>query len=152
MCRVYISGALTAISSEDGREKLKNFYKRISETCENQEFQAYLPQVHTDPILYPKYTPSEVYEKNSFQIRKSQLLIAYVGEPSLGVGSELELANQNKIPIILLYEDGKRVSRHVRGIPSVLKEIRFTSVEDCVYELSQYLNDLKNQTICKGEK
>ena len=69
-------------------------------------------------------------------------MIAYAGLPSLGVGAEVELANQYKIPVVLLFERGRSVSRHVRGIPVVSAEIQFERREDALRELEVCLVDM----------
>ena len=139
MSRTYISGPLTS-TARSQKTDLRHFYEQIAEACRHHGLDVYLPHLHTDPAKFPKLTPSEVYHKNSQEIKKAEMLIAYVGEPSLGVGSELELVNQNNIGIILLYEKGNRISRHARGIPSISKELQFSTKKDCLNKLSRYLS------------
>ena len=52
---------------------------------------------------------------------------------------ELAYAENNKIPIILLYETGKRISRFPRGIPTVIAEIQFNDYEDALNQLKEVL-------------
>jgi hypothetical protein len=73
------------------------------------------------------------------QIMSSDLLIAYVGTPSLGVGAGLECATAKGVPIILLYEKGARVSRIVRGIPTVIAGIQFSDCKDALTQLKSVL-------------
>ena len=64
------------------------------------------------------------------QVEKSQIVLAYVGVPSLGVGQELEIAREKNIPIVLLMEKNAVISRMARGNPMVTAEIRFSDFQD----------------------
>jgi hypothetical protein len=52
---------------------------------------------------------------------------------------ELAYAETNAIPLILLYERGKNISRFPRGIPTVISEIEFSSYEDALTQLRSIL-------------
>ena len=125
---VYISGALTGLTAESS---MKEFYERIAETTDKVcgIGTAYVPHMNTDPIKHPDVTPEEVYQLDRQKVYASNLVIAYMGEPSFGVGAELQMANEKGIPILLLYEKGKGVSRLPRGMESV-KGICEYSTED----------------------
>jgi hypothetical protein len=76
--------------------------------------QAYVPYLQTDPVNIPDITPREVFDQDKHQIRISDLIIAYLGFISFAVGMELAYAENNKIPIILMYKKlmykkGKRI-------------------------------------------
>jgi hypothetical protein len=45
----------------------------------------------------------ECYKKCVFDIKESKLLIAEISFPSIGLGQEIEIASQNKIPIIVFF-------------------------------------------------
>lgn len=137
MPKVYISGALTSIP-RDG-EALKIFYERLGALCEALGYESYVPHLKADPIKFPGFTPSEVYEMDSAAVIAADLMIAYVGLPSLGVGQELEIAREHSIPIILLMEQGATVSRMARGNPLVIREIRFSSYEEVIDQLPDLL-------------
>ncbi|MHA1440067.1 MAG: XRE family transcriptional regulator [Promethearchaeota archaeon] len=146
MLKIYISGALTP-TNINNPEELKNFYEKIAKVCNEQGFIAYLPHLNTDPIKFPQYSPKDVYKINTSKILESTFIIAYVGIPSLGVGSEIEFANQHKIPIILLYEKNRRISRHIRGTPLVQWEIKFISHKDCINQIIKFLKNSKIKLI-----
>ncbi len=101
-----------------------------------------LPKKHSEPVLHPGLTPQEVYEKDKREILNANYLIAYVGKPSLGVGTEIELAKENNIPIIMLYEEGASISRVAKGNPSVIKEIAFSDSASGINELWRYLKKM----------
>ncbi|MEJ6480315.1 XRE family transcriptional regulator [Nostoc punctiforme UO1] len=136
MYNIYISGALT-----DGENLLecKVLYEKIGLLCEEIGLQAYIPHKQTDPVNNPDISPREVFDQDKHQVSNSDLVIAYLGSRSFGVGMELAFAETNKIPIILLYETGKRISRFPRGIPTVIAEIQFYDHEDALNQLKNIL-------------
>jgi len=75
------------------------------------------------------------------------MTIAYLGFPAFGVGMELAYAESKGIPIILLYEKDKRVSRFPRGIPTLFSEIEFNNYEDALTELENVLKQWRRQQI-----
>ncbi|MTJ07271.1 XRE family transcriptional regulator [Anabaena sp. UHCC 0204] len=136
MYKVYVSGALTDVENPI---ESKGFYEKIGLICEEIGLQGYVPHLHTDPVNNPDITPYEVFEQDKHQVSISDLVIAYLGSLSFGVGMELAYAENNKIPIILLYETGKRISRFPRGIPTVIAEIQFNDYEDALNQLKNVL-------------
>ncbi len=133
---VYISGALTGL---EDHEEQKGFYEDIASICEELGFQVYLPHKHTDPVKHPYVTPQEVFKTDKMAVRKADLVIAYVGKPSLGVGMELAYAEVFDIPVILLLEEDKRVSRFALGAPNVKAVIRFRTREEGLKKLRSTL-------------
>ncbi|NJR75899.1 MAG: XRE family transcriptional regulator, partial [Scytonema sp. CRU_2_7] len=138
--RLYISGALTGV---ENAEVIKAFYEAIALLCNEIGFDAYIPHLNTDPINHPHISPRQVFENDKHQVSKSDLVIAYVGYPSLGVGMELAYAETSGIPIILLYERDKVISRFPRGIPSVFCEIEFQDYKDALIQLENVLKQWK---------
>lgn len=136
MYKIYVSGALTDVKNPI---ETKALYEKIGLVCEEVRLQAYVPHLHTDPVNNPDITPREVFDKDKHEVSISDLVIAYLGSLSFGVGMELAYAENNKIPIILLYETGKRISRFPRGIPSVIAEIQFNDHEDALNQLKNVL-------------
>lgn len=136
MKKTYISGALTGISDP---EILKGFYEAIGSLCEELGFQVHIPHLYTDPLKNSKISPFQVFTMDKHKVNVSDLLIAYLGYPSFGVGMELAYAEVQSIPIIILYEQGKNISRFPRGIPTIISEIQFTSYEDALQQLKDVL-------------
>lgn len=133
---VYISGALTGIDDGDG---LKEFYEAIALLCHQLKLKPYVPHQHTDPIKNPSITPQEVFRLDKAMVSLADLVIAYVGAPSIGVGMELAYAETLGKPIILLYEENKQISRFPRGISTILAEIKFHSFEDAMNSIRRIL-------------
>ncbi|NJP09892.1 MAG: XRE family transcriptional regulator [Leptolyngbyaceae cyanobacterium RU_5_1] len=134
--KIYISGALTGIKES---EKIKDFYESIGLLCDQLAFQTHIPHLYTDPLKNPEISPRQVFEMDKRQVNAADLVIAYLGCPSFGVGMELAYADTNNIPIILLYERERIISRFPRGIPSIVAEIQFTSYEDALEQLRNIL-------------
>jgi len=140
----YISGALTGVENS---AVIKAFYEAIGLLCQKIGLQAYVPHLNTDPINHPNVTPQQVFALDKHQVSQSNLVIAYIGFASLGVGMELAYADTNSIPIVLLYEKGKYVSRFPRGIPSTISEIQFIDYEDALIQLKIILEQWKAQQL-----
>lgn len=114
MKQVYISGAN------------KELYEILGVEFEKCGFSAYIPHQHTDP----KIKPGKVYQTDYRKIIESSLLVAYVGEPSLGVGQEIQIASFHQIPILLVFEKGAKVSRMTLGNPMVKQTFQFETFEN----------------------
>jgi len=125
----------------------------------------------SDPFL-PEYAPAErpkmCYIWDRRLVEESSILIAEVSFPSMGIGIELQVAEQNSIPVILLYRDfgfnraeGKKyktrddrthelqignkiVSIMAQGNPSVIKEIFYSTYSDCLNSLNVLLSQVKH--------
>jgi 2'-deoxynucleoside 5'-phosphate N-hydrolase len=147
MPKIYISGALTSLNKSD---LTKSFYEAIGVLCQGMGFVAYVPHLNTDPVQHADVSPQKVFEMDKRQVSKADLVIAYVGVPSLGVGMELAYAEVNNIPIILLYEEGKEISRFPRGIPNVISEIQFNSYGNALTQLESSLKhwQLRSFELC----
>jgi nucleoside 2-deoxyribosyltransferase len=132
MLKVYVSGALTNVKDLPAA---KAFYEAIGSLCESMGLKGYVPHLATDPICHPEITPRNVFEMDKHHVLTSDLVVAYIGIASLGVGMELAYAEAHGIPIILLYERNRKVSRFARGIPIVFAEILFEDYEDALDQL-----------------
>jgi len=135
MSKIYIAGALTGVE-----ESKKKIYTHIASVCQNAGFDPYVPhQWDTDPIKNPETSPESVWEKNQNQITSSELIIAYVGTPSLGVGAELEIARINNKKIILWWYKGELVSRMALGNPGVTNKIEAEDENDLFNKIKDLL-------------
>ncbi|MGB7442812.1 MAG: XRE family transcriptional regulator [Coleofasciculaceae cyanobacterium] len=132
MSNLYVSGALTGIENP---LEVKAFYEAIGSLAQEIGFKVYIPHLNTDPLSNPEISPDQVFETDKNQVSRSDVVIAYLGCPSFGVGMELAYAEMNDIPLILLYERGKNISRFPRGIPTVISEIQFITREDALAQL-----------------
>lgn len=96
--------------------RVRHLYELFASACQQAGWEAYLPHRNTDPELTTELADTAVLEKDLEQIRRADVIIAYLGEPSLGVGAELAIAMQQEKMIVALYESSKTVSRFVLGL------------------------------------
>src|SRR5260370_18427742 len=125
MDEAYIPGALRAIA--DGA-RTRVFYEVVGEMVSECGLRPYLPHHATDPVAAPDLDPRSVYEIDRARVARSGLVIAYVGTPSFGVGIEVEIAREQGIPVILVAERDRTVSRILLGSPAVVDVVRFTDL------------------------
>jgi nucleoside 2-deoxyribosyltransferase len=139
--RIFFAGPLTNLKDP---ATTKAFYRRLADVAKTNGFKYFWAFLSgTDPILNPDVTPQAVYHVDTKQLSQSDLIIAYMGEPSTGTGIEIEYANAHNIPVYILYEKGKRISRMLRGCPAIKKEIVFTDVDDAVRQFNAFLKTIK---------
>jgi hypothetical protein len=122
----YVSGALTSL--EDGA-RTRLFYELLAEVVESAGLRAYLPHRVTDPVTTPNLDPRAVYDIDRAHVTGSRVVVAYGGIPSFGVGIEVELAREHGIPVILVVERDRTVSRLLLGNPAVVEVVRFADLD-----------------------
>lgn len=110
---VYVSGALSAAADLDAARRL---YERIADTCVTAGMQAFLPHLSNDPEHHPEVDADEVFRRDLKALSAADLVVAYLGIASTGVGAELAIAADLGIPILAIYSNGDRVSRFVLGL------------------------------------
>ena len=138
MTTAFLSGGLTRAP-----EEARTLYDALKEACAELGVELYCPHEHSDPQAGTEsLSPREVYELDKNRVQGSEVMVCYVGEPSLGTGIELEIAYQAGKPIILLSEVGSKVSRMARGVPSVVYHIESEGIDDAKRKLQQVLKQL----------
>jgi nucleoside 2-deoxyribosyltransferase len=138
---IFFAGPLTDLKNP---ETTKAFYVKLAGVAKKNCFSYFWAFLSgTDPEKNPEVLPTEVYQRDIAELEKSNLMVAYVSEPSTGTGLEIEHARIKNIPVYLLYERGKNVSRMLRGCPAVKKELVFTSQDDALSQFDTLLKKLK---------
>lgn len=141
LMRIFFAGPLTNLVDKEGT---KAFYKQMAEVAEVNGFEHYWAFLHgTDPVRNPKVSPQKVYATDIRELGKSDLMIAYVGEPTTGTGQEIEFAKQRNIPVYLIFEKGTHVTRMTLGSPNIKGLVVFTSRRDGLRKLDALLKTLK---------
>lgn len=138
--RIFFAGPLTDLKNPEGT---KAFYQKLSDTAVQKGctyFWAFMNG--TDPIKNPEVSAQDVYARDITELEKSDLMVAYVGEPSTGTGLEIEHAKIKNIPVYLLYEEGKNISRMLRGCPAIKKELIFVDEPDALQQFNELLKTL----------
>lgn len=110
--RVYISGALKSARSLEAARRL---YEHAARAVEMAGHDPYLPHSKTDPERDPGIDSVEVFEQDVSELRRSDAMIAFLDEPSLGVGAELAISAQMNIPVLVLHRSDADVSRFALG-------------------------------------
>ena len=122
----YISGALTAL--EDA-PRTKLFYEVLAEIAEAAGLRAYLPHRVSDPVVAAHLDPRAVYEIDRAHVTGAAVVIAYAGIPSFGVGIEVELAREHAVPVIIVAERDRPISRLLLGNPAVVEVVKFADLD-----------------------
>jgi hypothetical protein len=122
----YISGALTAL---DDAPRTKLFYEVLAEIAEAAGLRAYLPHRVTDPVAAAHLEPRSVYEIDRAHVASAAVLVAYAGIPSFGVGIEVELAREHAVPVIIVAERDRPISRLLLGNPAVVDIVKFADLD-----------------------
>lgn len=150
----YICTALTELPFEV-QELFKFLLSRTADLCEEiLGVRGFAPHEHNDPVGEPDKTPAEVNAHERPQVgKKSSVLIVYTLAPSWGGGIEVEIANANGVPVVLLQQIRKDpksgkiiwkqpVSRLLRGNPAVKLEIQFETYDKLFAELREVLPEV----------
>ena len=147
----YVCGPLTELENEK-RMSIKRFYQKIGDACEETTgSRAFVPHEHFDPIKHSHFTPRQVDETERDQVcNKTSILIVVAVAPSWGGGIEVEMANQNNVPVILLCERkklrAKQISRLLRGNPAVKVTIEYATEVEAILELKKAICSLISAT------
>ena len=122
----YVSGALTAL--EDGA-RMRLFYELLAEVVESVGLRAYLPLRVGDGVSAAHLEPRTVYDIDRAHVTSARVVVAYAGIPSFGVGIEVELAREHAVPVVLVVERERTVSRLLLGNPAVVEVVRFGDLD-----------------------
>ncbi len=138
--RIFFAGPLTNLIDPD---RVKSFYVKLAQTAQANGFEYFWAFLSgTDPVKNPEVSPKAVYDVDTQKLKESDIMVAYVGEPSTGTGIEIEFAKNHKIPVYLLYEKDKRISRMLRGCPAVKGEIIYQDEADALAQFDSLLATL----------
>lgn len=119
---VYVFGPIHLFGSN-----YLSVYKRLMKLCKKY----YSKVIGTYPDFWnSKETPKQFYNRTYRTITKCALFIAEVSMPSHGVGMELQMAVEHKIPIVALAKQKNKVSIMVKGLPNLKKIIYYKNVND----------------------
>ena len=138
--RAYISGALLNAADLDQSRAL---YERFADACRAAGWDAYVPHQHADPVRDSGMSNVEVASRDLDQVRAADALVAYIGEPSLGVGAEVAIALAAGKRVLLVAERNRRVSRFLLGLaelhPGLARLHRYDSVDEVAGWITQSL-------------
>ena len=140
---VYVSGALSDVP-DTIRQQYLDFYEAIGRLVESLNLSPYIPHQNTDPVRHKDVTPKRVDFIDRTAVMSAMLVVAVVDNPSLGVGIEVEMAYHALKPVILICHKDRvvqrKISRLVRGNPSVIREIIYMDVDDALHQLEECIH------------
>jgi len=96
--------------------KSRDFYLKLGSFCSQNGIAPYIPHLNTDPNIYPDISPEIVFQRDFDNLISAQIMVCYIGQPSLGVGAEIVFAVEHNIKIITVIEKGNKASRFVLGL------------------------------------
>jgi hypothetical protein len=135
--KIYISGVLLI---QSGRREMRRVYEKIGAVCSNFCNSVYIPHLNgTDPVKDHDVSAKIVWKTDHREVASSDLVIAYVGQPSLGTGAELEIARMAASDIILWHYKGEKVSRMALGNPNVKETLEVKDDADLTETLAKVL-------------
>jgi nucleoside 2-deoxyribosyltransferase len=105
-----------------GDNEHKKFYPEIiSELKKHGEVLTEFRDVDSKQYADGQLSTEDIYKRDTSLIRESDILVADISIPSLGVGYEIAYAEALKKPIICLYMpiEGIKFSAMVKGCPNV---------------------------------
>ena len=127
----YISGPLQA--AED-IAAARRFYEMLAEVCRASGCDAYLPHQRTDPVRHAATSAESVFRRDLKAVSEADLIVAVVGAPSSGVGAEIGIAHERRIPVIGLCGPEGVASRFIEGLLHDAPEarlLRYRDEDDC---------------------
>lgn len=137
----YISGALLNATH---LEQSRALYERLAEACRAAGWDAYVPHQHADPVRDPHLTNIDVATRDLEHVTSADVLVCYVGEPSLGVGAEVAIALAAGKRVLIVAESHRRVSRFLLGLaelhPAQAEVLRYQSVEEAEAWITERLS------------
>ena len=80
-----------------------------------------------------------VYDIDRAHVTRAAMLVAYGGPPSFGVGIEVELAREHGVPVVIVVERERQVSRILLRDPAVVEIVRFGDLEGLRRDLGHAL-------------
>ena len=110
---IYISGAL---HGSRHLAEARSTYDRLAQLLRRDGLSSYVPHKHTDPIEAADLSASSVLERDWKMLSNSAAVIAFLDEPSLGVGAEVAMALERGIPVIGAVRKGHQTSRFLQGL------------------------------------
>ena len=171
MKQIYIASALTHVKRVYFDEYSLFIQNLAFEIEKNFEIRCKYALKDSDPQL-SAYEDEEkaklCYLWDRDMVESSDLIIAEASFPSTGLGMEVEIANANSIPVILVHrryegntadrkeyilEDGSKhslqignkvVSLMLCGCPNIVKQLEYTDLQDGITKVLSEVDEIMN--------
>src|SRR2546428_9575654 len=144
---IYVSGALSGLSVAEFA-RVTAIYDVIADAADQAAITAYRP--HRSPTAPGnQMEPSTVWRTDYARVTESDLVVAYVGVPAFGVGSEIEMARTAGVAVILVCVAARLagVSRLVLGSPAVEKVLTFEDHADLSRSLADAIRSVRTRPL-----
>ena len=91
-----------------------------------------------------KLTERQIHDRDAEWLLSSEVMIAEVSKPSLGVGYEIGIASERGIPVLCLYrqEEGKRLSAMIAGSQKVVN-VTYQELEEAKAAIDSFMKELQ---------
>lgn len=150
---IYFSGSIAG-GMDDSHiyqeiiEELKSHGTVFTEHLWNPDLHAGLKLGIYPPGMEYLATEPGTYEQDVEWIRSSDVVVAEVSVPSLGVGYEIAYAEARSIPIICLYRQSsaKRLSSMIAGNKAV-STIYYKNFGDLYHQLADFLKTVEQEKL-----
>jgi transcriptional regulator with XRE-family HTH domain len=146
--RAFLSLPLTGLEG-DARGYVLCLSRLIEHICEEQGFELYVPHRFFDPIKHPNVPSSTVHFEDLRALMDSDVVIAYMGKPSHGVGYENRAAFQGCKPAILLIETDRSMTRMIKGDFAAKFIIEYREPDDLERSLGELLRELRPKLLAQ---
>lgn len=133
--KVYLAGAFTNAK----KESVMEFMRKIAASLAEHGITPLLPYSMADPTRVTTVSHEDIYEYDVDRISEADAIVAYMSEPSHGVGMEIMLTKLQQKPVILVYEKGRTISRMVLGAVPESNRIEFESQEEALRRIGEKL-------------
>lgn len=133
---IYFCGAILG-----GRSDL-TVYRHIVRYLQSKGHAVPTQHVANPDVLQEEraFTARQVYERDVAWIQQSDLLIAEISTPSLGVGYEIGRGLQQGMPVLCLYRSGLEVSRMITGNTAPNMQVQgYQDIEDLNRHIDRFL-------------
>lgn len=141
--KIYFSGSIVG-----GRENAQ-IYAQIVEYLQARGHEVPTAHVARPDVLdwEKKNPPSLIYERDIDWIRESEVMIAEVSTPSMGVGYEIATALHLAKPVLCLYRQGSTVSKMILGNrePNI-RVNSYNTPEELLSLIDGFLSGLSDQS------
>lgn len=138
--KFYISGALQG-STDLSIARI--VYENAALSVSKSGGTPYVPHTKTDPEQNSDINSGSVFKSDLDEIKKSEALVVFLNEPSLGVGAEIAIAMSMGKKILPLVIEGKAYSRFIEGLldTSGLKVQTYSDEEEMDFIIQQFVDD-----------
>ena len=135
--KIYFSASIS------GGRKYLDTYKKIVHYLKMKNHIVLTEHIVLDNLLEleEKLTPQMVYKRDISLLTESDIIIAEVSNPSLGVGYEIQYGLQLEKPTLCVYQKGLRISWMILGNTSPFITVKAYKDHKSLFEQLQLFLD-----------